>query len=265
MKLVWTYDSEILQDNIIKFYPHNLNTGHVENRKLILLNYYIHSITKAKELGYYTIIYCNALAAKYFEGVVDEIIIVGKYEDTPLWDGQKMYPIEHRTDEFCLLDGDVILNKRLPEFKTDIVFDTLEVGNWEADYKETIIKLDTLGIGEIIPEWNPTKILIANCGILYINNSEFKKRYIDGWKTFNNFIKLHLHEVNTLQATSITSQFFLTLLINETGVSNQPLSEKLGHNNGYYTHFAGRIKFKKPISKYNSYIAEKENKKQNLM
>jgi hypothetical protein len=262
MKLVWTYDSEV--KTIVNSVGH-WDMGYVENRKMILLNYYIHSITKAKELGYYTIIYCNKSSAKYFDGLVDECIVIPTYEDTPLWDGIKTHPIEHRNDEFCLIDGDIILHKRLPDFKTDIVFEVLEAGNWEKDYEETVIKLDKLGIGKIIPEWNPNRILIANSGILYVNNNEFKSRYVDGWKSINNFVKLHLDEINTFQASLIAGQLFFTLLMNKMGVSNKPISEFLGHDNGYYTHFYGGTKFKNPITKYNSYILEKEGKKQNLM
>jgi hypothetical protein len=262
MKLVWTYDSEV---KTIVSSVGNWDMGYVENRKMILLNYYIHSIKSAKELGYYTIIYCNSNSVKYFKDLVDEFIVVDKYENTPLWDGIKTCPLEHRNDSFCLIDGDIILHKRLPEFDTDIVFDVLESGNWEKDYEETVNKLDKLNIGEIIPEWCPNRILIANSGVLYVNNKEFKNRYINGWKEINNFIKNHLDEINTFQGSLIAGQLFFTLLMNKMNISNKPLSEFLGHDNGYYTHFYGGTKFKNPITKYNSYILEKEGKKQNLM
>jgi hypothetical protein len=262
MKLVWTYDSEV---NTPVSSVKGWDAGYVETRRKIMLNYYLTSITKAKELGYYTIIYCNPISSKYFNGIVDEIIEIFKYEETPLWDGIKTYPIEKRNDEFCLIDGDIILQKRLPKFTTDIVFEVLENGNWEKDYEETVNKLDSLGIGKIIPEWNPNRTLIANSGILYIKDDKFKKRYVNGWKSINNFIKLHLNEINTFQGSLIAGQLFFTLLMNEMKVSNKPISEFLGHDNGYYVHYFGGRKFKNPITKWNKYIDEKDNKKNNLI
>jgi hypothetical protein len=261
MKLIWTYDSEVWVS-----FVSNMDKGYVANRKMILLNYYIHSITKAKEFGYYTIIYCNDLSAKYFEGLTDEVIVIGKYENTLLWDGIKIHPLEFRNDEYCLIDGDIILNERLPEFRKDIVFDVYEAGNWEIDYKETVLKLDSMGIGDTIPEWNPKKTLIACCGFMSLQNKEFKDLYVNRWKTFNNFISEHSESLNTSQATNVVSQMLFTLLIKHYGYEFDTMSKHMGDSsNRYYTHFYGGKKFKTPITKYNSYILEKENNKQNLI
>lgn len=262
MKLVWTYDSEVrtrVSD------ASGWDVGYVKNRKMIQLNYYIHSITKAKEFGYYTIIYCNDLSAKYFEGLCDEVIVIGKYENTLLWDGIKTYPMEFRNDEFCLIDGDIILHKPLPEFKRDIVFDVLEAGNWETDYEETVLKLDEMGIGDLIPEWSPERTLVTGSGFMYLKNKEFRDLYVSRWKTLNKFVSDNSNVIDTLQATIIAGQLLFTLLIKYHGYEYDTMSKHMDDNNSYYTHFFGGRKFKHPITKYNAYILEKEGKKQNLM
>lgn len=262
MKLVWTYDSEV--KTIVNSVGH-WDMGYVENRKMILLNYYIHSITKAKEFGYYTIIYCNDLSAKYFEGLVDEVIVIPKYENTLLWDGIKTHPMEFRNDEYCLIDGDVILHQPLPQFKKDIVFDVYEAGNWERDYEETVLRLDSMGIGDLIPEWNPQRTVVAGSGFMWLQNKEFRDLYVNRWKVFNNFISENSEVLNTFQASIIAGQMMFTLLIKHYGYEFDTMSKHMDDSNPYYTHFYGGRKFKHPITKYNSYILSKEGKKQNLM
>ena len=262
MKLVWTYDSEVRTPvSSVK----DWDAGYVETRRKIMLNYYLTSITKAKEFGYYTIIYCNPPSSKYFKGIVDEIIEIVKYEDTPLWDGIKTYPIETRRDEYCLIDGDVLLHKPLPKFTNDIVFDTWEIGNFEKDYKTTIDQLDSMGIKDLIPEWSPNKQPIASSGFMYLNNDEFRELYVTKWKIFNNFIKQHVNILNTFESSIIAGQFLFTLLLKHYNYDCKPMCEYMGEENEFYIHYFGGRKFKNPITKWNKYIDEKDNAKKILI
>jgi len=262
MKLVWTYDSEV---NTPINSLSGWDVGYVENRKKIILNYYLHSINTAKNLGYETVIYCNPLSVKYFEGMVDEIFTIEKYENTPLWDGIKTYPLEIRNDEYCLIDGDIILHQRLPEFKKDIVFDVWEIGNWEKDYKETVLKLDSIGIGEMIPEWSPERTFVANSGFMWLQNKEFRDLYVNRWKTFNNFIIENVDVLNTFQASLIAGQMMFSLLIKKYGYEHDTMSKHMDDKNPYYTHFFGGRKFKYPITKYNDYIDKCDGKSKILI
>lgn len=262
MKLVWTYDSEVITPISVH---KDIDSGYVANRKKILLNYYLLSIEKAKEFGYYTIMYCNPSSAKYFEGIVDEINLIEKYENTILWDGIKTYPIEVRRDEYCLIDGDVLLHKPLPKFTNDIVFDAYETGNFERDYKETVDKLDTMGIQDLIPEWSPKKIPIASSGFMYLNNNEFRELYVQKWKVFNKFILENQKIINTFEASIIAGQFLFTLLLNYYKFDCKPMSEYMGEKNEFYIHYFGGRKYKNPITKFNSYIDMKDGVKKNIL
>ena len=176
MKLVWTY-------NILAKVG-NKN----EERKTILINYYIVSIKKAKSLGYYCIMYTDSFSKKYFEKIVDEIHICDQYENSIQWDCYKVYALEDRNDDFVLIDGDVILNDKLPKFDADVVFDTYEVANWKKEYEPVIKQFTELGIGDVIEEWATERKNVFSCGILYFKNDENRKLYVQQWKKYNNFL-----------------------------------------------------------------------------
>ena len=109
MKLIWTYDINAKQLS--------------EVNRTILTNYYILSIKSAKNLGYYTIMYCNSSIKDFWSDYVDEVNEVDNYENSLLWDSFKIKVLEERDDEFCLIDGDVILHDRLPEFYNEVDID----------------------------------------------------------------------------------------------------------------------------------------------
>ena len=55
MSLIWTYNGDAVLNKVN------------DSRRITLINYYILSITEAKNLGYHTIIYTNTNSIKYFE------------------------------------------------------------------------------------------------------------------------------------------------------------------------------------------------------
>ena len=253
MKLVWTFDS--------------MQLSHKKDWQFILINYYLESIKKAKELGYYTIIYTNIDCKHYFIEITDEVIILTN-SDSPLFDWMKIEVLKSRIDTFCLIDGDLILHKKLPEFTTDVVYDSPEVNGW-GPYNRTIKLLDTIGIGDEIEHWYTKKVDVFNCGILYINNIEFKKLYIKNWEIANTFVKNNISKftttlvvddlknfqrdevligigTTTYHATAACSQYYLTILVNKLGISNTNLQEKTNIKGNYYIHYTGAEKYKNP-------------------
>ena len=251
MKLVWTYDPTIL--------------SHKPDWRIILVNYYIHSITCAKELGYYTIVYTLEESKKYFEHIADEVILT-ESENSPLFDWIKIKVLESRADKYCLIDGDLILHERLPEVTTDIIIDCLEEEVWNG-YAKAINLLTTLNIKEKLNIWTAEKLDVFNCGILYIGNEEFKQLYIRTWKAYNEFVKENLEsfsksfESDLLQgfsrtealpnntatvyhATAVGAQYLLTLLAKTTGISYTVLQPKLNKKGEYYKHYSGAEKYK---------------------
>ena len=183
MKLIWTYDGK-------------MSKGDDNSRnRIILINYYIHSILTAKKFGYTTIIYCDSGSEKYFNNIADEIHIVDSYEPTLVWDYLKVKVLEDREDDFYLIDGDVILHDRLPKFTTDVIFDSYETTAFKYKYKNILTELTKMGIKEVIDIWDDKQLPILSCGVLSIRNSLLKEKYVHYWKRYNQFIIDHIDMV----------------------------------------------------------------------
>jgi hypothetical protein len=232
MKLIWTYN-------------YNANMVGAKQWHLdILTNFYKASIISAKKLGYETIIYTNTSHSHIFEPYVDEVICVDDYEQSPLFDSFKIKVLEERSDDFYLIDGDVILNSKLPELDVDVTFDAYESKFWKPTYGDPLKELRSIGVNDVIPLFYIEKAeKMFNCGILRITNKELKKAYVCHWKRFNQFVKDNKYRL-FLDHTTVGAQYILTILSKEMGVKWEPLSEFLGNQNQYYRHYAGRIKYK---------------------
>ena len=236
MKLIWTYDGKMSKGD-----------DNSKNR-IILINYYIHSIITAKGFGYETIIYCDSNSQQYFKDIVDEMVIVESYEDSIVWDYLKVKVIEDRFDEFCLIDGDIILHNRLPEFNTDIVFDTYETANWLEEYSDTITQLDALGVKETIPYWSCDRVPVISTGILYMN-PKYRQEYVSEFKKCNNFINQN-KDTNNFHKDYISlvgGQYLLTLFVNHKQFTNYKINNNMGEVGEYYKHHFGKTKFQNPL------------------
>ena len=237
MKLVWTY-------NILAKVGNK-----TEERKTILINYYIVSITTAKKLGYYTVMYCDYESSNIFKDIVDEIHVEDNYENSLQWDCYKIKAFEERPDDYCLIDGDVILHNRLPEFTTDVVIDTYEVKNWELEYEPVINQFTQLGIDKVIDGWCDIKKPVFSCGILYFKEDKYRKMYVDIWKKYNNFLneKITEHEIDIDVATMVGGQYIGTLIALNNNLSVSYLTVSLGESGQYYKHHCGKLKYRNPI------------------
>jgi len=253
MKLIWTYNS-------------NTSLNLTQQKKLLLENHYLYSIKSAKDLGYYTKIYVNSDSEFLFRDIVDEIHIIDSYEDSPLFDSFKFAVLEYELGDYYLIDGDLILHSLLPTLDYDVIFDAYETNNWTV-YGTTINKFTEWGIGDVIDDWSINNTPIFNCGILRINNTEFKQLYINKWKEYNNFVINHLNKIwNNTQnikwfdpsinnVTSVGAQYLLTILAINKNIRYTPLQTKLQIKGKYYTHYSGGIKYNNPIvsNKINTY------------
>ena len=246
MKLIWTYTSNVIFGNEMG--------KHTPERIRILINYYIHSIQSAKNLGYYTIIYCDERSKYYFNNIVDEIITINSNEKSPLWDWVKIKVLEERNDDFCLIDGDIILHSKLPKFTTDITFDSYEINNFKHNYKSILNDLTDMGISNEIPIWQNIQLPIISCGLLNIKNKELKQNYIYNWKLYNEFIKPHIDKVDIDCATMVGAQYLLSILA--LGLTHTKLSNLVGIDNPYYKHHCGPVKYNNPIVPTNRIITD---------
>lgn len=237
MKLIWTYNFNVDMGGMKKW--------HTE----VLTEFYKTSIISAKKLGYETIIYTNAERSYIFEPYVDEVVFLEDYENSPLFDSFKIKVLEEREDDFYLIDGDLILNAKLPILDTDITFDAYEAEFWKHTYGNQIDELLKLNINNFLPIFDDKasnifngQEKIYNCGLLRITNKEIKNKYVTYWKKFNEFVKLNAKSLNHDQ-TLVAGQYILTMVAKETNSKVSPLSIILGEQNEYYRHYVGKIKF----------------------
>lgn len=252
MKLIWTYDGKMSKGD-----------DNSKNR-IILINYYIHSIITAKQFGYITIIYCDTNSEKYFKYIADEIVIVDSYEDSIIWDYMKVKVLEDRDDDFYLIDGDVILHSILPTPTADIVFDTYETANWISEYNITVNQLNDLGIQKIIPYWSLDRIAVISTGIFYMNNIH-RDAYVLEFKKCNKFINdlKNTTEFHKDFISLVGGQFLLTIFANHNNLSKLNINANMGDVGKYYKHHFGKTKFRNPIVT-DRYIIQ-PNKTKNLI
>jgi hypothetical protein len=227
IKLIWTYDGSV-EKTIMN-----------ETHRIVLINHYILSIMTAKKLGYNTIIYCDKNSEQYFKDVIDEIVYLENNLYPKIWDYPKLYVLENRDDDFILIDGDVILNKKLPLFEEDIVFDTHEHGNWVPDYLDIIKRMEEIGVKEIIPFWTTEKLPVINTGLLYIKNKEFKNEYIKIWKFMYDWIFSLNEEFDKTKIAMIISQYLLTILVKNNNITFKKMNKYVSEKGEYYTHYFG--------------------------
>ena len=256
MKLIWTYNYHAKVGQ---------NVGlQTPERRIIMVNYYILSIQSAKKLGYYCIMYCDETYSDIFAKIVDEIYII---PSTPkneyLWDGYKIEALKLRTDdgEYCLIDGDIILKKKLPISSTTLMFDSYEVKNWRSDYEKVIQQMTDLKIQNLIPEWINKKQPIISTGILYLNNTNFKNLYIEKWEMCKDLVMKYSEEIDNDYATMVISQYLLTLLVNHHLITYTKLANIVGGECEYYKHHCGSLKYNKPIVE-TRFIVELDTKKE---
>jgi hypothetical protein len=244
MKLIWTLDFN------------NKIDGAVFDYKERLIDFYKFSITKAKKLGYYTIIYTNQTCLDYFVNLVDEVIITETYENSPFFDSFKFKVLEERNDDFYLIDGDLLLENKLPIYDVDVTFDAYETKHYKETYGEPIIELLKLGyIDDPSVKFDPAPIKVFNCGLLRIKDQILKYEYIKQWKAINQFVIKHKNNMVHDQ-TAVAAQYLLTYLVSDTKHSYRPISGFLGRKNQYYRHYHGNSKYKidKEISKIKTLI-----------
>ena len=236
MKLIWTFNSRGGNDIV-----------RLNSKKITIINYYIHSITEAKKLGYHTIIYTNL--PEYFSEIADEVIDTTIQEDSSVWVNLKLKVMEQRNDEYCLIDPDVILRKRLPQIEDGVMFDTYEMGNWDVEYAEQIQQLKDLGIESVFSFWDSKKRPVINCGILYIKSKLLKDEFVKNWQVYRKWLRDNTTSdmINIDSAAMIGEEYLITLLSETLNIQKHPVNEYMGQIGEYYTHHFGIRKFINPI------------------
>jgi len=248
--LVWTYNTEITSELFPEYSE--------RDRTTLYINYYRLSIDRASKLGYKCILYTSNSYLNHFRDLDVEIVIIENI-DSRLFDFIKIKVLETRSDEYVLIDGDLILNKKLNiPTNVSISYDFLETKSWNMIYSKYVNTLTNLNLNKYIKEWTGVRRShITNCGLLYFTDSNFKQLYIDRWKLLNNFIKTHIKSTEQINYSATAAQYLLTELIEYYNIES--ISFKDISDDESYTHYYGDSKFKNPIVPINKVIQFKSN------
>lgn len=205
-----------------------------------LINYHRLSIKSANKLEYDCYLYAPKYLHKYFTDLNVKLLDIPNVGNV-FFDYVKNYILTVESGEYYLLDGDLILNKRIPSLDADVLYEKKEPQSWKLFYESQVNNLTRLGIKELVPEWSGAKRFnILNIGFLYIKDPSFRKLWTERWKTVKEFVEEKVDQDHT-EYTPIAAQYLLTELVDYYNLSRIDLHSNSAHNT--YVHYMGKIKY----------------------
>jgi hypothetical protein len=202
MKLIWTYSSNLQRSNKIT------------KEQILLL--YKESIKKGGSY-YATSLYTTQKDKGYFEGLVDEIKIIPEGLDYFL-DDIKVYVLTQETNNYCLIDGDLMLNAPLIFSDNPVDIETYVDSNydiWFNKYK------DLKGIID-------NQAGFYNLGLIAVHNNYWVEGFVDYVEEVKSLYKKKLDT-----PLGIEVQYLLTKYVEENNIVVGLL------NNSSYLHLSG--------------------------
>jgi len=249
-KLVWG----IYFDDVKNIYIKNNND--VTKKFYTLVNFHRLSIVRAIKLGYECVLYCPPNLFQYFNDLnvtLKEVPNLGII----LFDYVKNYILKNEKGNYLIIDGDLILNSRLPNIKSDLLYEKNEINSWNFFYKTQVETLNKLGIRDIIKEWTGNKRnQIINIGLFQINNKDFKELCTDRWDLVKKFIEINIGETTT-QYTVAAGQYLITELVDYYQIETKEFKSSCIPNT--YIHYMGSSKFEKTFIPHNKILSFKES------
>ena len=215
------------------------NNQDIKSKFYTLVNFHRLSITNANKLGYECCIYTPKHLHKYFSDLKVRIVDVPRVGNA-FFDYIKNYILKTEKGEYLIIDGDLILNQRLPSIDADLLYEKKESQSWDTFYKTQVDTLTNLGIGDVVKEWTGKKRFdITNIGLLYIKNEQFKSIYIDRWDKIKNFIESNIED-GYWDYTQIGAQYMLAELIDYYKLNTKDFKSESSKNT--YIHYMGNDK-----------------------
>jgi hypothetical protein len=230
------------------------------------INYHRLSIKRALDLNYNCHIYISENIKEYFKDLNVKIHIVPEL-NSPFFDFITNYILKSEHKNCHIIDGDLILYKRLPHIKSEIICERLETNVWNSLYEPYVNSINKLNIKTIIPEWTGKKYSqLINIGILKIENNNFIDIYLNRWEKFKSFTIEHKNDlyyknkvVNVTEYTIIGAQYLLTELVNYHNLEYIELnSVNYTTDTPYYVHYMGKQKFTNGVVPYNGILRFEE-------
>jgi hypothetical protein len=230
------------------------------------INYHRLSIKTALDLNYNCHIYISENIKEYFKDLDVNIHIVTNINSS-FFDFITNYILKSEHKNCYIIDGDVILNKRLPDINSNIICEQLETNVWDSLYEPYVNSLNKLNVTMDIKEWTGKKYShLINMGILKIKDNGFIETYLNRWDAFNSFIEEHKNKlyyknkiVNTSEYTIIGAQYLLTELLQYYKLEYLELN-KINYTTHmpYYVHYMGKQKFTNGLVPYNDILQFKK-------
>jgi hypothetical protein len=173
MKLIWTYSSKLNRSKQIKDED--------------ILSLYKTSIELGKQ-NHFTRAYTDKSSKYFFEGLVDEVVVLPDDFEYYFLDDIKFYTMVNETEPFTLIDGDLFLYQALEPIETDIGVELFSKHHRNTFYQKYNKVLESNGVETIIPYWK-SKLGYYNLGLITINNNKFVKDFYFEYNKLKQFYK----------------------------------------------------------------------------
>jgi hypothetical protein len=197
MKLIWTYSSKLNRSKQIKDED--------------ILSLYKTSIELGKQ-NHFTRAYTDKSSKDFFEGLVDEVVVLPDDFEYYFLDDIKFYVMVNETEPFTLIDGDLFLYQVLPSFESDIVVEAYKKHYKNTFYEKYNKVLESNGVEKIIPYWQ-SKLGYFNLGLITVNNNRFIKDFYSEYNKLKQFYKeniegVYFNRVDECVEMSVCTYFF---------------------------------------------------------
>jgi hypothetical protein len=197
MKLIWTYSSKLNRSKQIKDED--------------ILSLYKTSIELGKQ-NHFTRAYIDKSSKDFFEGLVDEIVILPDDFEYYFLDDIKFYVMVNETEPFTLIDGDLFLYQALPPIKTDIGVEVVSKHRKDIFYEKYNKILESNNVKSIMPYWE-SKLGYYNLGLITINNNRFVNDFYIEYNKLKQFYKeniegVYFNRVDECVEMSLCTYFF---------------------------------------------------------
>jgi hypothetical protein len=206
------------------------------------------SMKMAKELGYEIVLYGTSDAIERLSELCNEIINVDWF-DYKMHDDIKMHIWETRTDDYCTIDGDVFLYKKLNIVNSNELYVERTYNTLNNEAIESLKVFNSFNPNKIISEWSYNEISCNTGLVRWGKESEFKKMYIQKYWDFRKWYLINeydMKETNGLLASieSVSAHFVCeNLLYQLANYYGFKFNDFYDDKNNRYVHWAGPNKF----------------------
>jgi hypothetical protein len=222
MNLIWTYSSKLNRSKQIKDED--------------ILSLYKTSIELGKQ-NHFTRAYIDKSSKDFFEGLVDEVVVLPDDFEYYFLDDIKFYVMVNETEPFTLIDGDLFLYQPLEPIETDIGVELFSEHRRNTHYEKYNKVLESNGVDKVIPYWK-SKLGYYNLGLVTINNNKFVNDFYTEYNKLKQFYKeniegVYFNRVDECVEMSLCTYFFtMYCMVNNITTTSYNESTNMKHLSG---------------------------------